>query len=167
MEERINEEKEIAKEWRDICLAEATYAKGRSNKLSDEYCKNLLQISSIIFGIATAFTGQITQQTFSVKLFFISGLITLIFSLIFGITNTHLRETFWEEVVATSHRRTKYYEDARRGAILLKEAEIGVKEAIHGKTKVGSPKWAWITQTILTFLGVVSIVISVGISIFK
>ena len=167
MEDKIKEEKEIAKEWRDICLDEAVHAKKRSNLLSDEFSKNLLQISSIIFGIATAFVVPIIGQLFLIRFIYISGLIALICSLIFGLVNIQIKQNFWESVVATAHRRVKYYSEAREGTLSLDKAKIGAHEATQGKSRIGSPGWAWITQTIFTFLGIISIGISISLAIFK
>lgn len=162
-----NEEKEIAKEWRDICWDEANYAKGRSNYSSDEFCKNLLQISSIIFAIATASLGQVRYESNLIKWFFVIGLGSLVLSLAFGIINTNLKGNFWEEVVSIAHKRYKYFDKARRGEITLESAEIGAKEATGGKQRAGSPKWAWIIQSLLTFVGIILIGISTILIIFK
>ncbi len=159
-------EKELAKDWREFCFTEFRYSILRSNLLSDDFSKSLLQIASIIFAGSVAFAEKISELSFVLKIIFTIGLSLIVISLIFGIVNTQIRQNFWENAVGKSSRRFRYYDDVLKGSKSLTEAEIGAKEAIGGEMKQRSATWAWVTQLTLLSIGIVLMGICFAFKIF-
>ena len=161
-----NKEKEIAKELRDFYTEDRRYTQSRCNAMSDEFNRSLFQISSIIFGFAIAFSKGFTGQPLIVKILFLLGVLLIFLSFIFGMINNVIRERFWANLTKRQVKNARYYQNALREKISFKEAEAAV-DALKNETETfESHRWAWITQMVLTFAGVLFIGLSILYIIF-
>lgn len=155
LENTKTEEKEFAKERRQIWFEQFMYGWERQNQMADDFNKLLTEIVSIIFVVAAGLSPLISDKfTLGTKHTFVVGLGILIISLFLGLLNMQLRQDFWNKANGVNASGIEKLEKARRGEISLKEAEEFCAGLTQGSKNISSPKYAWQLQLIFMFIGV-------------
>lgn len=148
---------------------EKAFSEVRSSSLADDFTKLEVQIAAILFAfvgifakfVDTKYAGYPDYGVFSIKLMFAVIIFSLTASLILGLIELKMKESFWNELMKQKLARYEAWMRVLRDEKFeLKEAEAVILGTKHGTGLVRSTKkWPWILQTITLGIGAALILI--------
>jgi hypothetical protein len=146
----------------DICRERVKWSCDKANERTSDYSKFLAGLASIIFGLSPLI--KINRAALSVKFVFTTSLFLLIICLILGAVHIWLERHHFD-VWADKYKKIFDKWNATSVGEISVEAAINFENGVYVGSKIESPIWPLICQSILLLLGFIglSVIICVGI----
>ncbi|MFA5228595.1 MAG: hypothetical protein WC446_02435 [Candidatus Paceibacterota bacterium] len=139
------------------------YSRNRSNEMAESFVKIEIQITSFIL----AFMGAVflaNNEINTIELFtrecLIVGWISLVLSLFFGLINNHIKQNFWDKITDRLQCIVKEYLLQIESGNPSIECIEKIEENLLKVDSMSSSNWPWAVQTILLFIGFLSITVA-------
>jgi len=144
------------------------YAQSRQNTSSDGYVSAQFHLASIAIAfvgiVLTVYSGELNLLE---KVLLFSSIVLMFWSLISGVLNYHMKESFWNNVTGEYLNIYQLHKENLKGVLTDEQMERGIKNTTDNKVNKTSGKTYWILQSVFLSLAIILLLIALYEISFK